>query len=222
MATSLFGKISSERRLGELRRAGVSAPPLRGIHLDDGCSISSRVIIGRHASLEQASVGRFTSIGRFTKLYAADVGGFCSVAWDVTVGANNHPSDRVSSHLFPIVPEMGGFTAENALETRRVRIGNDVWIGCGATVLSGADVGDGAVIGAGAVVLGDVGPYDVFAGVPAKRIGARVSESTARRLQAIAWWDWPTSTIRQNIELFQRPLDEDVLVGLERVARVAV
>jgi len=43
-----------------------------------------------------------------------------------------------------------------------VTIGNDVWIGGGAKVLSGITIGDGAIIGANAVVTKDVGKNEIF------------------------------------------------------------
>ena len=51
-----------------------------------------------------------------------------------------------------------------------VKIGNNVWIGAHATVLSGVTIGDGAVVAAGAVVTKDVPANTVVAGVPAKVI----------------------------------------------------
>ena len=51
-----------------------------------------------------------------------------------------------------------------------IKIGNDVWIGAHATILSGVTVGNGAVIAAGAVVTKDVPENAVVAGVPAKII----------------------------------------------------
>lgn len=51
-----------------------------------------------------------------------------------------------------------------------VKIGNGVWIGAHATILSGVTVGDGAVIAAGAVVNKDVPANTVVGGVPAKVI----------------------------------------------------
>ena len=49
-------------------------------------------------------------------------------------------------------------------------MGNDVWIGAGATILPGARIGDGVIVGAGAVVGGTVPPYTVVAGNPARVI----------------------------------------------------
>ena len=51
-----------------------------------------------------------------------------------------------------------------------VKIGNGVWIGAHATILSGVTLGDSAIIAAGAVVTKDVPENVVVAGVPAKII----------------------------------------------------
>lgn len=52
-------------------------------------------------------------------------------------------------------------------------IGNDVWIGYEAVILSGVTIGDGAVIGSRAVVTKDVEPYTIVGGSPAKPIRKR-------------------------------------------------
>ncbi|MDX6350702.1 MAG: virginiamycin acetyltransferase [Streptomyces sp.] len=60
--------------------------------------------------------------------------------------------------------------------SRPVHIGDDVWIGYGAVVLSGLSIGRGAVVAAGAVVTSDVDPYDIVAGNPARRVGRRFED----------------------------------------------
>jgi acetyltransferase-like isoleucine patch superfamily enzyme len=55
-----------------------------------------------------------------------------------------------------------------ALTSAPIRIGRRVWCGANVTILSGATIGDHAVIGAGALVRGDIPPYSVAVGVPAR------------------------------------------------------
>lgn len=52
-------------------------------------------------------------------------------------------------------------------------IGNDVWIGYGAIIVSGVTIGKGSIVGAGSVVTKNVDSYSIYAGNPAKKIGAR-------------------------------------------------
>lgn len=52
-------------------------------------------------------------------------------------------------------------------------IGNDVWIGYGAIVMSGVHVADGCIIASGAVVTKDTEPYTIYGGVPAKKLSDR-------------------------------------------------
>lgn len=71
-----------------------------------------------------------------------------------------------------------------------LRIGNDVWIGDHAVIVSGVTVGDGAVIGAGAVVTKDVPPYAIVGGIPAHIIRKRFSDAIIEDLLEIKWWDY--------------------------------
>ena len=56
-------------------------------------------------------------------------------------------------------------------EVRRVKIGNDCWIGSGAIIME--DLADHSVVGAGSVVTKKFAPYDIIAGVPAQKIKSR-------------------------------------------------
>ncbi len=53
--------------------------------------------------------------------------------------------------------------------TDPIRIGEDVWIGAGATILKGATIGNGCIVGAGAVVTkGNYPDYSILVGNPAR------------------------------------------------------
>ena len=78
-------------------------------------------------------------------------------------------------------------------------IGNDVWIGYGATLMPGVKVGDGAIIAAKSVVTRSVSPYSVVGGNPAKEIRQRFDEATIQALLEIQWWNWDIEIISKNL-----------------------
>jgi tetrahydrodipicolinate N-succinyltransferase len=88
-----------------------------------------------------------------------------------------------------------------------IMIGNDVWIGAGALILSGVTIGDGAIVGAGSVVTHDVPPYAVVGGVPAKIIRFRYNKDQIEALLKIAWWNWNIEKIKANMDYFYGEID---------------
>jgi len=57
-----------------------------------------------------------------------------------------------------------------------VVIEEDVWCGANVTILKGVTIGKGSVIAAGAVVTKNVGEYEIWGGVPAKKIKNRFDD----------------------------------------------
>ena len=64
-------------------------------------------------------------------------------------------------------------------------VGDDVWVGQRAIIMSGVNIGQGAVIGAGAIVTKNVPPYAIVGGIPAKVIRYRFSEELIQELLKI-------------------------------------
>ena len=54
-----------------------------------------------------------------------------------------------------------------------IRIEDDVWLGANVLVLKGVTIGRGAIVGAGAVVTKSIPGFEIWAGVPAKKMGVR-------------------------------------------------
>ncbi len=55
----------------------------------------------------------------------------------------------------------------------RIAVGSDVWLGCNVIVLKGVTIEDGAIVAAGAVVTKSIPAFEIWGGVPAKKIGQR-------------------------------------------------
>ena len=161
-------------------------------------SLSPYCNLAHHAEVSYSTIGSRT----YTKVQYADVGKYCSISWDVTIGALSHPLHAVSSHSFPFQKRFRLCEKDQPAKRERTVVGNDVWIGCGSIIKQGVHIGDGAVIGAGAVVTHDVEPYEIVVGVPAKHHSWRFEEEIRKELLELKWWDWDDSVVRNNIELF--------------------
>jgi Bacterial transferase hexapeptide (six repeats) len=119
----------------------------------------------------------------------------------------NHRPDFVTTYPFSAIadwPEAANIEGHPATKGD-VRIGNDVWIGLGVTILSGVTIGDGAVLAARAVVTGDVPPYAIVAGNPARIIRRRFADDVIAKLLALRWWDWDQERVRRYIPLLMQP-----------------
>ncbi|MDO4460324.1 MAG: CatB-related O-acetyltransferase [Clostridia bacterium] len=137
------------------------------------------------------------------------IGKFCSIACGAKFIFNcaNHSMKSLSTYTFPIFFDEWNLDSANIREAwdnkGDIVIGNDVWIGYEAVILSGVTIGDGAIIGARAVVTKDVPPYTIVGGVPAKPIRKRFDDKTIEKLEKIRWFDWPQDKIKESIEFIQ-------------------
>lgn len=136
------------------------------------------------------------------------IGKFCSIACGAKFifNAANHKLDSLSTYPFPIFFEEWELPVDvdsisQAWDNHGdIIIGNDVWIGYEAVIMSGIKIGDGAIIGTRAVVTKDVEPYTIVGGVPAKEIRKRFDDETISKLKDIRWWDWDYEKIKSNIQ----------------------
>ena len=137
------------------------------------------------------------------------IGKFCSIACGAKFLFNcaNHTMKSLSTYTFPLFFEQWGLDKANVTDAwdnkGDIVIGNDVWIGYEAVILSGVTIGDGAIIGARAVVTKDVPPYTIVGGVPAKPIRKRFSDDAIGKLLSLKWWDWSNEKIAKNISYIQ-------------------
>jgi acetyltransferase-like isoleucine patch superfamily enzyme len=189
------------------------------------------------------SIGAFTFINgrphnRFsypaTNIEAESIGRFCMISPDVQIGVGGHPTTAISAsavfssgnewteHYYNSqdrnlwLKEMDTLYYKALLPKRQLPIiGNDVWIGRGATIQNGVTIGDGAVVAAGAMVVKDVEPYTIVGGVPAQLIKQRFDDITTAILKRAKWWKYgPDILVGLNI---YKPLESAKQIE-ERIA----
>lgn len=131
------------------------------------------------------------------------IGKFCSIACGTRFLFNcaNHTLNSLSTYTFPLFYEEWNLEKSNVVSAwdnkGDIIIGDDVWIGYEAVIMSGVHVGNGAIIAARAVVTKDVPPYTIVGGTPAREIRKRFDTDVIKRLLMLKWWDWPIDKIRQ-------------------------
>lgn len=137
------------------------------------------------------------------------IGRFCSIACGTKFIFNsaNHSLSSLSTYCFPIFFEqweLDRTKVASAWDNKGdIVVGNDVWIGYEAVIMSGVKIGDGAIIGTRAVVTKDVSPYTIVGGVPARPIRMRFSDDTISRLLELEWWSWDEKKIREKLHAIQ-------------------
>lgn len=157
-----------------------------------------RVDIG--SVISNSVMGRYSYIGRNTSISNTEVGSFACISNYCAVGGGRHPIEWAA--MSPVFNNSGGilkkkYATHDYVTAKKTYIGNDVWIGAHCLIKSGVTIADGAVIGMGAVVTRDVGPYEVWAGIPAKLIKKRFDENTIQALIKSQWWNKPDAEIKR-------------------------
>jgi acetyltransferase-like isoleucine patch superfamily enzyme len=142
---------------GIRNRAIIAAKRLRHVHptayVHPSSKVSSDLRAGPYAFIgKRCAVSSLVTIGRYSML-----------APNVSIIGDDHNWNE------PGVPIQ--FSGRPSQE--RTVIEDDVWIGQGAMVRRGVTVGRGSIVGAGAIVATSIPEYEIWAGVPARRVRAR-------------------------------------------------
>ena len=132
------------------------------------------------------------------------IGRYCALAEGVrfVMAGANHPMLGPSTFPFGI---FGGDWAETTMDLVMSApsrgdtvVGHDVWLGYRTLVMPGVTIGHGAVVAAGSVVVGDIPPYAIAGGNPARVLRMRYEEEDVDRLLRAAWWDWPVELVTRH------------------------
>jgi acetyltransferase-like isoleucine patch superfamily enzyme len=88
---------------------------------------------------------------------------------NVTIRGGNHNIEEVGVEMFKVKHKRSG-------DDKGVTIYSDTWIGTGCILLSGSIVNTGSILAAGSVLTKEVPEYEIWGGVPAKKIKSRFTE----------------------------------------------
>jgi acetyltransferase-like isoleucine patch superfamily enzyme len=133
---------------------GTEIQRLCRIHLGDGAADKPQLTVGA-----RVFIGQCTHISVMQPMHIGDhalIGANCYLL------TNQH---RFQSREIPI--------RDQGYETAPLAIGADVWIGANCVVMPGIVIGRGAIIGASSVVNKNVGEYEIWGGLPARKIKDR-------------------------------------------------
>ena len=151
--------------------------------LDDHCMIWDNVFI---------DAGRSLIIGKYSLL-----------TWQVIIegGAKTHIGDRVfvgpGTKIITGTYEFNGyFTSEYVPEECHknkygdILIEDDAYVGANCVIMPGTVIHEGALVGAGSFVRGELEPWTVYAGSPAKAVSKREKPSEEKRKIVEEFADW--------------------------------
>ncbi|MBX7209084.1 MAG: acyltransferase [Verrucomicrobiaceae bacterium] len=121
--------------------------------VDSRWSLEKRIVVGNDVFI---GTGAELNINRGIK-----IGDRCLIASGCKFVDHDHGFERPG----PIVSQTG--------DAGSIEIGDDVWLGVNVVVLREVAIGNGSVVGAGAVVTRSIPSGEIWAGVPARKIGER-------------------------------------------------
>ena len=116
-----------------------------------GIKFNPTILIGNRTTIEQRL--------HLICVSKVEIGDDVVISADVMITDNNHQYADVNKSVM-----------SQPLEVKETVIGNFCFIGMGARIMAGARLGNNCIVGSNSVVIGEIQPYCVIAGSPAKII----------------------------------------------------
>ena len=132
--------------------------------IGDDCTFDSYAYIQLTKPEPTVIIGRYVGIGRHNVIAAKnriEIGDYTQIGPYCQINDQGHGMDRAD-----LLMNQRAILAP-------VKIGRDCWLGSGVRILKGVTLGDGVIVGAGSVVSHDIPPYEIWAGVPARKLRNR-------------------------------------------------
>lgn len=135
-------------------------------HLKIGYNVGDYIYFGKGVNIARGfSCGDCIYIGQYSYIGPdVKIGNFALILDNVNVIGHDHVFNIAGT------PTILSGTPKKKLITY---MGDDVWIGHAATIMRGSKLGDGCIIAANSVVTRDIPAFEVWGGIPAKKIKDR-------------------------------------------------
>jgi acetyltransferase-like isoleucine patch superfamily enzyme len=146
----------------------VFMPVPEQVSIGDKCKVEDHVRFRTGGGWKQSSIsiGNDTFIGHSTQINVGgkfEIGKKCMIAPLCIFSDAHHTFDNIE---IPIKDQLCIYTP--------IVVKDNVWIGTGAIILGGVTIEEGAVIASGAVVTKNVPPFEIWGGVPARKLKSRI------------------------------------------------
>ena len=161
---------------------------------------TSKVLVGK------GTYGELNVLQFETTCCKLIIGNYCSIAPEVVFMTDGEHSYK-SISTYPFATRYFNKSIDT-LSKGDIIVGDDVWIGYGAIIMSGVNIGQGAVIAAGAVVTKDVPPYAIVGGIPASVIKYRFEKHIIDELLRVDYKKISINDIEQNLNKLYCELDD--------------
>jgi maltose O-acetyltransferase len=125
----------------------------------------------RFSHMSSIKLGRGVCINSNTYVYGrggVEFGDYALIGPNCTISSGDH-------NLDPSLP-----ISHQRPKSQRIVLGRDCWIGANVVIVGGVTIGEGVVVGGGAVVTGDLEPFGIYVGVPARKLRQRDAAVPAR------------------------------------------
>lgn len=146
-------------------------PPRCALYIGAESNIEATIVLEKDGV--EVRVGSRTHLGGGALVDAAcgiEIGDDVLIAFEVLIMDHDSHAMHFESRQHDVRDWMRGTKDWTSVVRQPVRIDNKAWIGARTIVLKGVTIGEGAIIGAGSVVTGDVPPWTLAAGNPARII----------------------------------------------------
>ncbi len=154
-------------------QAQLFAEPGRTIRINERSAVAAHCML--HGPI---SLGSNVSINHHCSLDGGRHG--------IHIGSNSRLAPYCTIYAFNHGLSLEKPIREQAVSSKGINIGSDVWLGAKVGIVDGVNIGDHAVVGMGSVVSKDIPAYAIVAGNPARLIGDRrkLSEKELAELSA--------------------------------------